>query len=87
MRALALTNCYCELTAQVIIRYRGFVQSERDILDSMGTWNVGHCDNHCSVMIRINLTMMLAQAVLLVISVTNVDTKAMMKLTSRGSRL
>ena len=85
MRALALTNCCCELTAQVIIRYRGFVQSERDILDSMGTWNVDHCDNLFSVMIT--LTMMLAQAVLLVISVTNVDTKAMMKLTSRGSRL
>ena len=31
--------------------------------------------------------MMLAQAVLLVISVMNVDTKAIMKLTSRGSRL
>ena len=55
------------LTAQVIIRYMGLEQSERDILERMGT-------------------RMLAHAVLLANSVTKVLTKAMMKLTTSGSR-
>ena len=62
------------------------MQSERDILDRIGTWNGHHCD-HCNLSVMTALTIMFAQAVLLVISVTNVDTKAIMKLTSRGSRL
>ena len=66
------------------MRYRGLVHSERDILDSIGTWTVitGH-----HLIITRTLTRMLAHAVLLVISVTKVETKAIRKLTSRGSRL
>ena len=47
---------------------RGLEQSERDILERIGT-------------------KMLAQAVLEATSVRKVETKAMMKLTRRGSRL
>ena len=80
----ALESIALKPTAQVIMRYSGLVHSERDILDSIGTWKVvtGH---HLTVM-RI-LTRMLAHAVLLVISVTKVETKAIRKLTSSGSRL
>ena len=71
-------------TAQVIMRYRGLVHSERDILDRIGTWTE---DSYHHSMVTRTLTRMLAHAVLLVISVTKVETKAIRKLTSSGSRL
>ena len=69
------------------MRYRGFVHSDRDILDSIGTWTVITVITGHHLIVTRTLTRMLAHAVLLVISVTKVETKAIRKLTSRGSRL
>ena len=60
------------------------MQRDSDILERMGTFNSQY--TFISFIIR-NLTNILAQAVLLVISVTNVETKAIRKLTRRGSKL
>ena len=60
------------------------VQRDSDILERMGTFNSQY--TFISFIIR-NLTNILAQAVLLVISVTNVETKAIRKLTRSGSKL
>ena len=60
------------------------MQRDSDILERMGTFNSQY--TFISFIIR-NLTNILAQAVLLVISVTNVETKAIRKLTRSGSKL
>ena len=60
------------------------MQRDSDILERMGTFNSQY--TFISFIIR-NLTNIFAQAVLLVISVTNVETKAIRKLTRSGSNL